>query len=117
MTNEKYYFNPEMEEVKTKKEWFAWFEQNKKDIDYDDVEDWWEECRYRHGLLVHLRYIIAVFEINNTTVIVEKFDDDYFSIYFDGGSCADSWEYINEYFADNFNGANLNDYITTTNLS
>lgn len=116
MTNEKYYYNPEMAEAKTKKDWFVWFENHKNEIDYDDIDDWWDECRYRHGLLHELKNIIAVFEINNITVIIEKFDNDYFSIYFDGGSYADSWEYIREYFADNFNGANLNDYINTTNL-
>lgn len=117
MKNESYFYNPEMEEVKTIKEWTKWFEIHKEETGYDDVGDWFEECIFRHGLLIKLNYVIAVFNINEKRVIIEKFDDDYFSIYFDGGSYADSWEYINEYFADNFNGANLNDYITTTNLS
>lgn len=28
MTNEKYYYNAEMEECKTKKDWSTWFNEN-----------------------------------------------------------------------------------------
>lgn len=118
MTNEKYYYNAEMEECKTKKDWLTWFNENgNKDADgWTDAEIWFSEMLH-DDLLIELENIIAVFTISEKLVIIEKFDNDYFSIYFDGGSYADSWEYIKEYFADNFNGANLNDYIKTTNFN
>lgn len=117
MANEKYYYNAEMEECKTKKEWFVWFSENgNHDADgWTDAETWFSEMLH-NGLLLELKNVIAVFIINEKLVIVEKFDNDDYSIYFDGGSYADSWEYIAEYFADNFNGANLYDYVKSTNL-
>lgn len=118
MANEKYYYNAEMEECKTKKDWFTWFNANgNKDADgWPDTETWFSDMLH-DGLLVELENVIAVFTINEKLVIVEKFDNDDYSIYFDGGSYTDSLEYIAEYFADNFNGANLNDYVKTTNLN
>lgn len=118
MKNEKYYFNPEMEEAKTKKEWFTWFNENgNKDRDgWKDAETWFSDMLH-DGLLVELENIIAIFTIGEKLVIIEKFDNDDYSIYFDSGSYTDSWEYIAEYIADNFNGANLNDYIKTANFN
>jgi len=116
MTNKKFYYNAEMEECKTKKDWFTWFNENgNHDTDgWTEAETWFSEMLH-DNLFVELENVIAVFTINNKLVIVEKFDNDDYSIYFDGASYTDSWKYIAEYFADNFNGTNLNDYVNTTN--
>ena len=108
---ENYFYNPEMMEARTMREWVQWFEEHKTETGYDDVEDWWEECRIRHGLLLKLNNIVAVFDVNGTRVIIEQFDHDDFSIYFDGGSYRDEWQYIAEYFEENFAGAKLENYV------
>ena len=117
MTNEKYYYNAEIETCLTKSGWLAWFNENgNHDTDgWTDTETWFSDMLH-NGLLIELENIIAVFTTNETLVVVEKFDD-YYSIYFDDGSYTNSWEYIAEYFADNFNGANLKDYFNATSFN
>lgn len=117
MTNKKYYYNPETETCLIKSGWLVWFNENgNNDTDgWADAETWFSDM-LRNNLFVELENVIAVFTINEKLVIVERFNIDDYSIYFDDASLRGEWNDIAEYFADNFNGASLNDYINKTSL-